>query len=428
MVHSTGPEAAVAAGEDPRRYAQILTAVYDATMSGDRAPARPRDVIGDSWRRLMSAGVDPEQRAPDTPTIDMSDLEFARRQSGLFDVLDDLGRGLESVVRDGENILVIADRSGRVLWRSGTTTVLGRADRLGFVEGANWAENSVGTNAIGTALVSRRAVQIFSAEHYVRSHHPWTCAGAPIRDPRTGDVLGAVDVSGPARSVHPTTLALVDAVARLAESHLREDHRCTLDRLRAIAAPVLARHRGPALAVDAHGWVAAVESVPLRSRVLLPDNVSPGRFWVPSLGLCDVDALPGGWLVRIAEDDSATGTTHVTLDLRNPERATVHIAGPVGEWTHEATPRHAEILFVLAHHRDGRTAPELADDLFGDRSRTLTVRAEVSRLRKHFAGILSGHPYRFDDAVAVDVLVPEVPGRVLPHSSAPFVRAADVVA
>ena len=43
----------------------------------------------------------------------------------------------------------------------------------------------------------------------------------PIRDPRTGQVLGVVDVSGPAATVHPTTIALVDAVAtgRLAALH-----------------------------------------------------------------------------------------------------------------------------------------------------------------------------------------------------------------
>ena len=64
MTRTSEPEPAVAAGEDPRRYAQLLSAVYDATMSGARAPARPRDVIGDSWQRVMNLGVDPENRGP----------------------------------------------------------------------------------------------------------------------------------------------------------------------------------------------------------------------------------------------------------------------------------------------------------------------------------------------------------------------------
>ncbi|OZC46859.1 diguanylate cyclase [Rhodococcus sp. 06-621-2] len=422
MTQTTGPEPALAAGEDPRRYAQILTAVYDATMAGGKSPARPRDVIGDSWRRLQTLGIDPEQRSVASPQIDVSDLELSRRESGLFDILDDLGRGLESVVQDGDNILVVADRHGRVLWRSGSTSVLDRADGLGFVEGASWAEDSVGTNAIGTALVSRRAVQIFSAEHYVRSHHPWTCAGAPIKDPRTGHVIGAVDVSGPANTVHPTTLALVDAIARLAESQLREHHRQNLDRLRSVAAPMLARLQAPALAVDANGWVAAVESVALRNRVLLPEDVVAGRFWLPTLGVCDFEPLPGGWLVRPTGDEaSETGRTTVSLDLRHHQHVRVKIRSEVGEWTHEPTPRHAEILYLLASSREGRSAAQLAADLFGDDGRAITVRAEMSRLRKHMSGIVQTQPYRFDETAVVDVLLPEDPSRLLPHSTAPAV-------
>ncbi|WP_072802986.1 GAF domain-containing protein [Rhodococcoides yunnanense] len=432
MTQSTGPEPALAAGEDPRRYAQILTAVYDATMAGGKSPARPREVIGDSWRRLQTLGIDPEQRSVAAQQIDVSDLELSRRESGLFDVLDDLARGLESVVQDGDNILVVADRHGRVLWRSGSTSVLDRADGLGFVEGASWAEDSVGTNAIGTALVSRRAVQIFSAEHYVRSHHPWTCAGAPIKDPRTGHVIGAVDVSGPASTVHPTTLALVDAIARLAESQLREHHRQNLDRLRSVAAPMLARLQAPALAVDANGWVAAVESIALRNRVLLPEDLATGRFWLPTLGVCDFEPLPGGWLVRPAgEGESGTpsqtgNSTTVSIDLRHPQQTRVRIRSEVGEWTHEPTPRHAEILYLLAVNREGRSAAQMAADLFGDDGRAITVRAEMSRLRKHLSGIVLTQPYRFDESATVELLFPEDMSRLLPHSTAPAVRARRV--
>lgn len=428
MTQSTGPEPALAAGEDPRRYAQILTAVYDATMTGGKSPARPREVIGDSWRRLQTLGIDPELGNPAETQMDVSDLELSRRESGLFDILDDLARGLESVVQDGDNILVVADRHGRVLWRSGSTSVLDRADDLGFVEGANWAEDSVGTNAIGTALVSRRAVQIFSAEHYVRSHHSWTCAGAPIRDPRTGQVLGAIDVSGPAKTVHPTTIALVDAVARLAESQLRELHRSTLDRLRSVAAPMLARLQSPALAVDANGWVAAVESVALRNRILLPEDLATGRFWLPTLGVCDFEPLPGGWLVRPTSTmDSGVadiGSTRILIDLRNSQKPRIEVRSEVGEWTHEPTPRHAEIMYLLATHRQGRTASQMAADLFGDDGRAITVRAEMSRLRKHLAGIISTQPYRLDESATVEVITPSEMSRLLPHSSAPAIRAA----
>jgi hypothetical protein len=419
----TAPEPAVAVGEDPRRYAMLLSAVYDATMTGNRAPARPRQVVEESWNRLLAKGIDPDHHTP--PVIDTSGLDMLRQSSGLMAVLDDVSRGLEPLSEEGDNILVIADSRGRVLWRSGSPRVLGHADRLGFVEGAHWGETAVGTNAIGTALVSHRAVQLFSAEHFLRSHHPWTCAGAPIKDPRTGHVIGIVDVSGPAVTVHPTTVALVDLVARLAEAKLREAHDRTLNRLRTVAAPILARIGRPALAVDPDGWVAAVDSLPPHNRILLPDNDVPGRAWIPSLGTCDIESLPGGWLVRLVEDgEPGPAISRIMLDLRDANAPVLEMVGQFGCWRHDISPRHAEILFVLATHRQGRSAPELADELYGDRSRVVTVRAEMSRLRKQFVGLVVGKPYRFPASAIVDVRYPDNMTTLLASSTAPAIRAA----
>ncbi|MCX2712895.1 helix-turn-helix domain-containing protein [Mycolicibacterium sp. J2] len=422
MPGSSVPEPAVALGDDPRSYALLLSEVYDATMGGGRAPAKPRPVIEESWNRLLGKGIDPEHHCP--PDVDRSALDLLRQSSGLLAVLDDISRGLESVLADGSNILVVADARGRVLWRSGAARVLMHADRLGFTEGANWGETAVGTNAIGTALVSRRAVQIFSAEHFLRSHHSWTCAGAPIRDPRTGQVIGAVDVSGPASTVHPTTIALVDLVARLAESQLREAHDRTLNQLRAVAAPILARIGAPALAVDGEGWVAAVGALPPHHRILLPQNVAPGRAWVPALGPCDLEPLSGGWLVRPVDDEEqAPATTRAVLDLRDSSVPTLEMAGQFGSWRREISPRHAEILYVLATRRAGRSAPELAEDLYGDRSRVVTVRAEMSRIRKQLVGVIAAQPYRFAESVELQVRYPADMRNFLTASNAPAIRA-----
>ncbi len=419
------PEPAVAVGEDPRTYARLMSAVYDATMAGARAPARPREVIADSWQRMMANGVHPDTHIP--PVVETTGLEMLRRSSGLVDVLDQVSRGLESMIAEGANILVVADAAGRVLWRSGVPSVLHNADRLGFVEGANWGEGAVGTNAIGTALVSNRAVQVFSAEHFLRSHHSWTCAGAPIRDPRTGQVIGVVDVSGPAATVHSTTVALVDVVARLAESHLREQHDRTLNRLRAVAAPILARIGRPALAVDTEGWGAAVDSMPLHNRILLPDGIAPGRVWIPSLGLCEAELLPGGWLVRLADQEQEPVVSRAVLDLREAGAPALEMVGQFGSWRQAISLRHAEILLVLSMSPEGRSAPQLSADLYGDSTRVVTVRAEMSRMRKHLAGLVLGRPYRFAADTDVQVRFPADRSMLLAASTAPAVRAARTV-
>ena len=167
--------------------------------------------------------------------------------------------------------------------------------------------------------------------------------------------------------------------------------------------------------------------MPLHNRILLPGNITdiaPGRVRLSALGPCDVEPLPGGWLVRLATDDSSGQLARVTLDLRNPDAPSLAMAGQFTAWRHDISQRHAEILLVLATSSAGRSATELAADLYGDPSRAVTVRAEVSRLRKQFAGLLVAQPYRFAATVELDVTYPADMSMLLPSSTAPFVRAA----
>ncbi|NEB67198.1 GAF domain-containing protein, partial [Streptomyces fulvissimus] len=157
-----------------------------------------------------------------------------------------------------------------MLWREGHQAVLRHADAIGLAPGTDWREATSGTNGLGTPLVARRPVQVFSAEHFVRTHHRWTCSGAPITDPRDGRLLGVVDVSGLLDTLHPAMLKLVESVAKLAEAELRARHLRSLERLRSVSAPLLARIGGRAVAVDETGWVAAVTGMAPVDRLPLP--------------------------------------------------------------------------------------------------------------------------------------------------------------
>ncbi|MFF1376292.1 GAF domain-containing protein [Streptomyces sp. NPDC058308] len=410
--------------------ARLLEGVRDATLSGRRPQLLPRPVIGDSWGRMMLVGVDPDHDFR-SPPLDEEELAERRRASPLAEVLPVLRDALVSVADAAQHIMVVSDADGRVLWREGSASVLRKADSFGFGLGADWAESVVGTNGIGTPLVVRRPVQVFSAEHFVRTHHAWTCTGAPVTDPRDGRLLGVIDVSGPLRTIHPATLALVDSVAKLAEARLRDRHVTALGRLRAVAAPLLARLDGRALAVDAHGWTAAVTGMAPADRLALPKAFGAGRTWLPSLGSCLVEPLPGGWLLRVDSPGDApqpVAATRLVLDVSSPRRWTLSVLGGARDWTHDLSPRHAELLFLLCTYRTGRTASGLAEDMFGDPARTVTVRAELSRVRRYLGGLLAHRPYRFHEDVDVDVVMPERPVDLLPHSTAPAVRAARRVA
>ncbi|GAB7105207.1 GAF domain-containing protein [Streptomyces phaeofaciens JCM 4814] len=422
MAHSpmNVPQLAVV---DAARAARVLSEVRDAKLAGQRTPVAPRPVIEQSWERMLRSGVDPEHDFR-TGLLGPDEVRRRREESPLRDVLPVLREGLLSVADVAHHIMVVADAEGRVLWREGCGPVLRKADGLGFELGADWGEETVGTNGVGTPAVVRRPVQVFAAEHFVRSHATWTCAGAPISDPRDGRLLGVVDVSGPLETMHPATLAWVDSVAKLAEARLRELHMSSLERLRAVAAPVLARLGGRAAAVDRDGWTAAVTGMPYVGRIALPKSPSAGRRWLPALGLCVLEPLAGGWLVRAVDETAepvARGATRIVLDLSRARRWSVTVSGGAGNWSRELSPRHAELLYLLAVHRGGRSASGLAEDVFGDPARTVTVRAELSRVRRYLGGFLEHRPYRFCEAADVEMLLPADPRDLLPHSTAPAV-------
>lgn len=413
-------EVALPAGADPRRHARALARVHEASLAGERPAVAPRPVISASWRRMRRLRVDPDRGAA-IRLLDIADVERRRRASRMAALVPLLRSELVGAAEHDGQLIVVVDGDGYVLWRDGPAAVRRRADGLGFFEGASWCEDSVGTNAIGTALVARRPVQVYAAEHYVRSHHVWTCSAAPLRDPRDGSLLGVVDLSGPSATVHASTLALVDAVTRLAQVRLRDAHLAELNRLRAVVVPAVTLGAERVLVTDPHGWVAAASGMPPPEKVSLPVDCMPGPAWLPALGDCVLDPVPGGWLIRVTAGERPVPTV-VTLDLTDPRSASLTVGGTGGDWTCALSPRHAEMLYLLAAHPAGRSAANLAADLFDDPQRTVTVRAEMSRIRRQVGGVLARRPYRFADGIDVRVRLPADPEDLLRHSTASAVR------
>lgn len=68
------------------------------------------------------------------------------------------------------------------------------------------------------------------------------------------------------------------------------------------------------------------------------------------------------------------------------------------------TPRHAQILeAVTSAGTAGISAAELSGTLYGDSDRLVTVRAEVSRLRRSIGALLATRPYRWAEGVSARV-------------------------
>lgn len=203
---------------DPAKYARTLRRAHELVISGVPRPEIPVP-LAESWRRSMALGISPDQHSP-RHLHDPAEVLQLRREHRLQRVMPALQDLLADDSSSGRHLLVLTDATGEILWRVGSRDALRRADRLEFSEGADWSEAGIGTNAISEALVTGGPVQLFSAEHLVRTHHDWACTAAPITDPLTGALLGVLDVSGPLDTISADTLRMVRCAVRVAESLL----------------------------------------------------------------------------------------------------------------------------------------------------------------------------------------------------------------
>ncbi len=116
---------------------------------------------------------------------------------------------------DGQPIsLILTDPSGVVLSRLTADHDLERhLDGVKLAPGFSYAEESVGTNGIGTALEGGQPAHVFGSEHYAEHLEDLACAGVPIHHPISGKVVGAVDLTCWRKDADPLLIALVKTTA-----------------------------------------------------------------------------------------------------------------------------------------------------------------------------------------------------------------------
>lgn len=124
-------------------------------------------------------------------------------------------------IADAGFVVGITDESGTLLWTCGGRVMRRRAERVNFAPGASWSESAIGTNALASALHTRRASTVFSVEHRVERLHDWVCYGAPIRDV-SGRALGVLDLSTTYSRANPLAVPTARAMASLIETRVRE--------------------------------------------------------------------------------------------------------------------------------------------------------------------------------------------------------------
>ena len=182
---------------------------------GLRVPLREEILI--SWCRSKEAGLDPQHlQLPYIEDVDREALLLRASRPVVDQLLSDLGAVNMSVV--------ITDNRAQVLDRRETNrTLTMRLESIGLVPGSVFAEESIGTNGIGSALTEGKSFFVEGSEHFSDAFTGTACAAAPILDPKSGRIVGGIDLSCEVPDAHPLMLPLARRAARLIELRLIDE-------------------------------------------------------------------------------------------------------------------------------------------------------------------------------------------------------------
>ncbi|MFZ4895943.1 GAF domain-containing protein [Plantibacter sp. Mn2098] len=377
----------------------------------------PRRLVRESWHRSTLHHLDPDNLLAPL-AFDEAELRDHRLSHPLAGVLPVIRKLLVQDADDDSGILVaVGDAMGRLLWIDGDRHLRRLAEGMLFVEGAAWSERDVGTSAPGTALELDHGIQIHAAEHFNRLVHPWSCTAVPVHDPESGRIIGVIDITGGAQAVAAHALPLMEATAAAVESEI------LVQRLRAgAAAPPGGRassRSSRSTSTTARGTRSAATSTSAASR--------------PQRGTLQILGRSTGLLTAASLDTAVPNA----LSPNAPRSTGSNPNGPSPSPS-ALSPRHAEILTLLAWHQQGLSADRLTDLLYEADEAPVTLRAELVRLRKVLGRLApslvpESRPYRLPIALELDVhqvlslldrgahraALAAYPGPVLPESVAP---------
>ncbi|WP_051331152.1 sigma-54-dependent Fis family transcriptional regulator [Aneurinibacillus terranovensis] len=183
---------------------------------GKNITTRIDQTVIDSWKRCQSRGFNHNKfKAPITISKEFLDNKINEE----YWIRTAIG-----IIRDFNNIqnhiIILTDDIGNVLWMDGDKQAIKKAYDMNLLPGGNWSEEYTGTNAIGTAIYTKKPVQIVSTEHFWNNLSCWVCSSAPIFDPSTNQLLGIVDITGFTEHSTPHLLKTAIAIEKAIEIKL----------------------------------------------------------------------------------------------------------------------------------------------------------------------------------------------------------------
>ena len=201
-------------GLENRAHAELVQSAVRGHLTGNHID----EAVRCSWNRcLTSYALDSLQ--PKKPrSVEQSDLRMRKERLGsLLSIARIEIANLGRLMQHSHFGIMLTDWDGVIVSYAGDPGFSATARHSGFREGVIWSERELGTNGMGTCLVTQRPIVIHRRDHFLVQNTQLTCSAAPIFDMQ-GKLLATLDISGATSRAQTHTLALVDFAAQNIEN------------------------------------------------------------------------------------------------------------------------------------------------------------------------------------------------------------------
>ncbi|MCW8039131.1 MULTISPECIES: transcriptional regulator [Acinetobacter] len=175
--------------------------------------------IHSSWQRSRTAEI-PQGRSA-APMLPVAKQAPNALQQALTHCAEDL----KHIAQQSSMVVAVGDVGSTIIWTASSQQMQSAAESVHFMEGGQWKEELVGTNALALSLKTQQSSCVFSNEHYMASIHDWVCYAAPIIDPYSKQILGVIDLSTTWKNHNSLGLLAAERCASIIQSALQEQYK-----------------------------------------------------------------------------------------------------------------------------------------------------------------------------------------------------------
>lgn len=180
------------------------------------------NLINKSHARSETYGVEKKRKYSKKMLGDSELYSLIILKHKLIEFAEPFIENLYEILEESGFIILLTDEQGCIITIRGNKQIINAAKNLNMKAGAYMNEESIGTNAMGTAIKEDTPIQITAKEHFITAYHQWTCSAAPIHNIK-GEIIGSLNLTATSDKVHPHTLGLVKSTVKAIEIKIKNE-------------------------------------------------------------------------------------------------------------------------------------------------------------------------------------------------------------